>query len=148
MADNIDYVDSMHLPASLDALGTLFQRLARACQHAGFTASERLRVELVLEEVFTNTVDHGYANPLEACRHAVSVALRALPGELHITYSDAAKPFNPVTASTPALDLPVAQRRVGGLGLVLLAKMPRHCTYRHENGHNILDMVFACESHS
>jgi len=134
------------MPASLDALSPLLARVVCACQHAGLSTSESLRVELVIEEIFTNTIDHGYAK--EVNHRPVWMALQATPGELHIAYIDAAPAFNPVTFGTPSLDLPMANRQVGGLGLILLAKIPRSCSYRYENGHNVLDMLFCPEYRS
>src|ERR1700757_3478113 len=70
--------------------------------------AERARLLIILEELFTNNVNHGYDGEAAAARIEVSLAVRA--GRLTIDFSDDARPFDPLSATPPALNLPVGDR--------------------------------------
>jgi anti-sigma regulatory factor (Ser/Thr protein kinase) len=55
-----------------------------------------------------------------------------------IEFSDSGKPFNPLEHKYPDITLPVAQREIGGLGLLMAKKMTDHIDYRYEDGMNKL----------
>jgi anti-sigma regulatory factor (Ser/Thr protein kinase) len=85
-------------------------------QTAGAGHEATIRVVLVLEELFTNTVAHGYPPGGEG---RVWVALALTGNAIEITYEDAAPPFDPFGAPAGAARS-VAERPVGGVGLALV----------------------------
>jgi anti-sigma regulatory factor (Ser/Thr protein kinase) len=115
------------LPALLDA--------ARgACRAAGLTADVMHRVELVLEEAFSNSVRHGYGGETGL---PVWLASRILPDGIELVYQDAAPPFDPLRdARLPGTD------RIGGVGRVLMNSLPRHARYAFVDGRNTLTFEF------
>ena len=66
---------------------------------AGADHGTTLRVVLLLEELFTNTVTHGYADAGEGL---VWVTLALGTGVIEITYEDAGPAFDPLTGA-PAI---------------------------------------------
>ena len=68
-----------------------------------------------VDELVCNVVGHGYAGrPGE-----VEVAFLATPEELAVRIRDDAPPFDPTAVPEPPLDLPLARRRLGGMGVHL-----------------------------
>ena len=67
---------------------------------AGADHGTTLRVVLVLEELFTNTVTHGYAG---ARRGPGLGHARGRAGVIEITYEDAGPAFDPLTGAPAAL---------------------------------------------
>ena len=68
-----------------------------------------------VDELVCNVVGHGYAGrPGE-----VEVAFLATPEELAFRIRDDAPPFDPTAVPEPPLDLPLARRRLGGMGVHL-----------------------------
>ena len=65
--------------------------------HAAVDDNARWHLVLVVEELFTNTVTHGYRGGADA---PVEISLACDRGGVTLLYEDAAPPFNP-------LDLPV-----------------------------------------
>ena len=53
-------------PARIDALTQMAAFVEEVGALAEFTHHDRLRLTLVLEELFTNTVEHGYGGDSEA----------------------------------------------------------------------------------
>lgn len=115
------------LPALLDVARS-------ACRAAGLTADALHRVELVLEEAFSNSVRHGYGGETDL---PVWLTTHILPDGIELVYQDAAAPFDPLLdARLPGTD------RVGGVGRVLMNKLPRHSRYALVGGRNTLTFEF------
>ena len=127
-------------PARLGELRTLREFLERFCALAEVATDDCLRVNLVLEELFTNTVRHGYRGE---CDDPIWVTLRAAPGALHVTYEDSAPPFNPwVGLPEFAPDATLRSRRIGGLGVLLTRKLANTRDYAYLYGRNRIRMQF------
>ena len=109
-------------PARIDALAQLAAFVEEVAGLAEFTRHDCLRLTLVLEELFTNTVEHGYGGDSEA---AVEIACDVERGRVAVTYEDAAPGFNPLAAIQPPDERSDRRRarRPGKLGLVLIARM-------------------------
>jgi anti-anti-sigma factor len=90
---------------------------------------------LVVEELLTNVTIHAYDG--EPGREA-RVGLRLLPDEIEIRIEDTGPPFNPLDAPPPDLDAPLAERPVGGLGLVLVRQFVSRWSYAREGSTNVL----------
>lgn len=96
------------------------------------------RARLVVEELFANSIRHGYGQESDA---PVWLAVEADGERLHITYMDEAQPFDPFADrqfSGKALEVPLEERHVGGLGRLLISEIAQRMHYRRENGRNII----------
>ena len=122
-----------HFPARLTALTEVLDHIAAICKQAGLKNDEQLRVELAVEELFTNTVRHGYG---QDCDQPVWIAADNSNGSLCITYQDAAPAYNPLNRPTDRIPPPI-----GGLGVTLVENFA-HTLYLHENERNTLIMTF------
>lgn len=128
-------------PARLGELRTLREFLERFCALAEIAADDCLRVNLVLEELFTNTVRHGYRGECDA---PIWVTLdSAAQGTLRVTYEDSAPPFNPwVGLPEFAPDSTLRSRRIGGLGVLLTRKLAKSRDYAYLFGRNRIRLEF------
>ena len=100
----------------------------------GLADEEQARLLVILEELFTNVVTHGYGGEIEAC--SVAVALDWRRGRLTINFVDDGPPFDPLAHSAPDLDAPAEQRPIGGLGIAIvraLVDRARYCRQDHRN---------------
>ena len=96
------------------------------------------RLILVLEELFANTVEHGYAQ-LGAAAAARPVWLAVAPGAdgIEVVYEDAAPAHDPFAkATTPDYSGPVDSWQVGGVGVALVIKLGRKVSYDRADGRN------------
>ena len=75
--------------AELRRIGTFVEGY---CAEAGFARERCLRLNLVLEELFINTVNHGHRGDCDA---PIWIQLDAQPQAVQLTYEDTAPPFNP-----------------------------------------------------
>lgn len=107
------------------------------CQREHIGHPVALRLTLVVEELFTNTVRHGYGGDSDA---PIAIALSAAGDEVTLYFEDAAPRFDPLPYmhSPPAdLDAPSQARGVGGLGLHLVAQMSTHIRHAYADGNRL-----------
>jgi anti-sigma regulatory factor (Ser/Thr protein kinase) len=133
-------------PARMAAFPEVAAFVAEACAAAGFDRPDCLRLTLVVEELFTNTVVHGHGGDSE---EPVIVALDAQPGRVALTYEDTGKAYDAFsTVEAPNELAGVELRSVGGLGMVLIANMATHLAYSHSRGRNRISLVVSAASGS
>lgn len=137
-ADTDDPVDERAFAARLAEVAAIAEFVRATCARHALPAPVALRSTLVLEELFSNTVRHGHGGDSDAIVH---IALRAGLGRLHLVYLDHAPPFDPIAAARPPADLPLPERPVGSLGLVLTAGLARQARYRRIDGGNRIELT-------
>lgn len=91
--------------------------------------------EIALEEIFINVATHG----APAGRPAqVDVTLRRDGEELTLLIEDDGPAFDPLQLPTPNIHAPLAERRVGGLGVHLVRQLMDAVSYERGDGRNRL----------
>ena len=90
---------------------------------------------IALDEVLTNAI--SYAFP-DGRRHDIEVRVEYHDGILAASVSDDGDPFNPLAQPLPDIHAPLADRKIGGLGLHLLRSMMDSVEYRRASGRNHL----------
>lgn len=124
-------------PPTLDAFPRVAAFLEEVCAAAAFGREDSLRLTLVVEELFTNTVMHGLPDgaPIE-------LVLDALPGRIAVTYEDLGPAFDPFAVrELPTEDADVEDLPLGGLGLVLIVRLSEDLQYTHTDGRNRISLV-------
>lgn len=121
-------------PAALSGVRAIRAFAERFCAQAGVGRDACLRLNLVLEELFTNTIRHGHRDGLDA---PVWISLARAEDALSVVYEDCAPPFNPyawLAAATAAGPQPL--RRPGGLGILLTRELAASREYAYVFGRN------------
>jgi anti-sigma regulatory factor (Ser/Thr protein kinase) len=106
----------------------------------GVERSAILRVVLVLEELFTNTVTHGYPPGAEG---PVWVTLAAEGSGVEVTYEDAGSAFDPLTEGPPPPDPThaFAGQPPGGMGLALVLGLSTGARYARVGDRNRITLT-------
>lgn len=121
-------------PARRDALPDVCAFVEDACQRAAVPYRDGLRLILLIEELFVNTVVHGHGRDSDA---PVRLALSRIPSAVAVEYEDTAPAFNPFAAERPASDsADLDERQVGGLGITLITTMADDLDYVRREGRN------------
>ena len=128
--------DACTVPARMDCLAEAIEFVEAFCADRGVAGSDGLRLSLVVEELFTNTVTHGHGGDSDA---PVRIGLRVDATHVELSYEDSAPPFDPLDHAArspvdPAADL--ADRPVGQLGLALVVSMAERAAYERADGCN------------
>ena len=134
-----DLQTTRSFPARLDLLPSLTAYLEEAGTAAGLARDDCLRLTLLVEELFTNTVLHGHGGDTDAL---VTLAVDFGAGQIALTYEDSAPSRDPF-AALPRLDerASVEERAVGGLGLPLIAGIVERLEYSRVGGRNRVYLV-------
>jgi len=127
-------------PARRDALPEVETFLAEVCTGAGLTREVCLRVTLLVEELFTNTVVHGHGADSDAPVH---LDCEVAAGRIALVYEDTDPAYDPFAGVVrPDSSADVEDRPVGGLGVLLVSAMAQHVEYRREGDRNRIALVF------
>jgi len=127
MPASSDHALELDLPASLEGLRTGLTALERHCNDGGLPRAALARTLTVFEEIFTNTVKHGYRGQ-DGRRIRASLAGR---DPLRLTFEDSAPPFDPKSWDSSAdLARGLTDRPVGRHGIALVMGLSRHAQWQ------------------
>lgn len=136
--------DTLHLPASLESLIPFQQFISCNAKKAGMHAMQVKRIELVVEEIIVNLVEHADLSKNNSVTIRWSIKTDALTSKrqciLHI--HDWSHEFNPLTAPPPDINADIDHRAIGGLGLHFVRSMSDACDYKRYDNTNILRLAF------
>lgn len=113
--------------------------IAAVCTAEGLPRKTCLRLTLLVEELFTNTVVHGHGRDTEApIRLTVDVGVESIA----LTYEDTAPPHDPFAkVRVPDEAAGIDERPVGGLGVMLIAAMAERVQYTYAGGRNRISLI-------
>lgn len=123
------------MPARYADLTGLLAALADHAAGAGVDALHIHRLQLAVEELFTNTIQHGLGGESAL---PVVVGLSADGRSATLRYRDLAPPFDLTVAAALAHD----HDRIGGFGLNVLRSMATAIRYRYCDGANHTELDF------
>ncbi|MFO1324458.1 MAG: ATP-binding protein [Burkholderiales bacterium] len=133
--------DVRDFPARFAAVADTAAFALEFCGRRGIGRQAASRLRLVIEELFTNSVQHGYGGE---CDKTVRIALAMIDGYLTLQYEDSAPRYDPLQrlSTLPpdlvaALDAPPTD----GLGVYLVGKLAYGARYEYEDGRNRLWLV-------
>ena len=131
MTSRLEVVLGNHL-AEIGRLSLLVEEFGRA--HA-LPEDVVHAFNLALDEIITNVIVHGYT---DAQPHTIPVRLWRDGETVHAEIEDDGRAFNPLDVPPPDLDVPIEERKVGGLGLFLVRAMMDQFEYRREDDRNVV----------
>jgi len=94
-------------------------------------------IRLVLEEVVTNIISHGYA---DRAAHAIEVSIVNSASDITLSVRDDAQPFNLLEHPLPDLTIPLEERGVGGMGVHIVREIMDEIDYKREADGNVVVM--------
>ena len=125
-------------PARLEAFAHVVAFVESVCAGAGVGRDGCLRLVLVVEELFVNTVVHGHGGDCDA---PVQLTVDPQPGGIRVIYEDQAPRFDP---SAGPHDVPNAHEGPpGGHGLLLVRRFSSDLEYSRAGGANRVTFVIA-----
>ena len=133
MAGSVKNAYSAMFLARLAELRRIGSFLEGFCAETDLARERCLRLNLVLEELFVNTVHHGHRGDSDA---PIWIVLDAQAQAVQVTYEDTAPPFNPFAYR-------VEMGKVGGLGVLLTRELAAAREYAYLFGRNRIRLSLA-----
>lgn len=126
-------------PARLSEFNAIRLAIGDFAAQTGICSEDCHRVVVIAEELFVNTVHHGYRGE---CDRPVWIALQCTGSVLEFRFEDEAPEFDPIArASVANLGANPDARPVGGLGVFLALTLSREARYRREGGRNVIEFT-------
>ena len=97
------------------------------------------KLNVVVDELVTNIVNYAYPN---GENDYLDVEIMHDKELLTIRFRDGGVPFNPLEKAPPDITLPMDQRSIGGLGILLVVQKVDAIAYEYINGENVLTISF------
>jgi serine/threonine-protein kinase RsbW len=135
----VQFEKNMHhlnrvFPARLRAFEQVKALIDEFGKVADLGREDRHKLTLIVEELFTNTVNHGHKGDSDA---QVFITFEEDAGDVQLIYEDSAPPFDPLAAgSRTDIDATVKERRVGGLGIFITIGLTDQADYSYVDGRN------------
>lgn len=127
--------DSLELPNRLDHLDRLGPFVEQFAARSGVPEAVAGAFRLALEEMVSNVVRHGYSDDRP---HIIHVRLTREGATVAAVVEDDGRPFDPLSRPVPAIDRPIHERGIGGLGVWLTRNAVDEMEYRREGDKNVL----------
>jgi len=121
----------------LAELKTLHQHLNNWGGGIGLPANSISRINICLDELFTNIVSYGFNDDSE---HIVEFTLIFDQNLVTINIEDNGVPFNPLEKVDPKFPANVESAKIGGLGILIIRKLMDNVSYERKPGKNKLTM--------
>lgn len=125
------------LKNSTSELKALHQHLDNWGGDIGLSANSILRINICLDELFTNIVSYGFDDDLE---HIIIFTLSGDNNLVVINIEDNGIPFNPLEKIDPDFPDNVESADIGGLGIHIIKKLMDNVSYERKQGQNKLSM--------
>jgi serine/threonine-protein kinase RsbW len=125
------------LKGRLEEINHLATALDLFCNEAGLDDLIKNQVNLILEELYTNTANYGFQGITNG---QVSITLSVIDGQLDIIYQDNGIEFNPLEMEAPDLQLSIDDRPIGGLGVYFVKALTDQIEYSRVGEFNLLKM--------
>jgi anti-sigma regulatory factor (Ser/Thr protein kinase) len=90
-------------------------------------------INLVLDELLTNTISYGYA---DKTTHTIEIRFELHDGQLNLEIIDDARPFDPRRAKAPERKGALKDLPLGGRGIHLVRSFTDSLAYQRKRGRN------------
>lgn len=97
-------------------------------------------LQLVIEEVVTNVITHGYGG---RPGHTFTLELRIEGRRVTAVLTDDAPAYDPLARAEADVHAPLAERGIGGLGVHFVKKLVDSAAYERRDGSNVLTLARA-----
>jgi len=130
-------VKSMKRPARMEHLESLIGFVAACAREHGVPPKIVSKIELAAEEALVNIIRYAYPDkPGE-----VEVTCHKDENAFTVIFRDWGIPFDPVTRPDPNTHLSLAERRIGGMGILLIKRMIPEVRYERKDQANVLYFI-------
>lgn len=129
----------INIKSRLSGVEIMNVQLAKMCNEWEISEDVAFSMNLALEEIVTNIINHGYEGREE---YSITIRFTLEKDNLRIQIKDGAPEFNPLDLPEPEdLNKPLEERKIGGLGIHLVKKFTDNFSYRRSNNKNVITLI-------
>lgn len=124
----------LRLPGKLEQVQAACDFVIKAAKAADFDDEGIFQIQLSVEEIFTNIVEHGYGS--DGDDKSIDIIANITDKSLFISILDEAPPFNPLLIQAPDPEASLWERQVGGWGIYFVRQYMDDVQYQLDNNRN------------
>ena len=125
------------LENNLDSIPQLNEFVDGISEELDFDMSTTMKLNLAIEEAVVNIINYAYP---EGTKGFVNIDASSNDVRLKFVITDEGTPFDPTTRKEVDTTLPVEERPIGGLGILLVRKLMDSINYERIDGKNVLTL--------
>lgn len=123
---------------TFDSVAEGARKLAVFAEESGLTPRKAYQLDLIYEELMTNVVKYSYS---DGAPHQIGVSLDNTDAALTFTIVHDGVDFNPWTQADPDVNVPLEERGIGGVGIMLVRKFSLSASYERKDGKSIISVI-------
>ena len=134
MSDKLDFLTEN----TFDSVADGARKLEVFAEESALPPRKAYQLDLIYEELMTNVVKYSYS---DGGSHQIQVSLENNDQTLTFTIIHDGSDFNPWTQADPDLNVPLEERGVGGIGIMLVRKFSLSASYERRDGKSIITVI-------
>ncbi len=131
--------DSIEAPAAQEAIRTLSVFAESFLAEVKIAEERRQQFLMALDEVVTNIVSYAYPKGKRGSIHMSLDDDGA--GHIAIALEDYGVEFNPLSHEDPKFNIPIEERKIGGMGIPMIKNFCDSLLYERDGGRNRLTLA-------
>lgn len=129
-------MNKITVPAKIENLQKVLNFVIEQLDSVKYNIKARLQLELSIEEVYVNIANYAYES--EDGEVVICCNINKNPLQITLQFIDCGTPYNPLKNRDPDISLKIKEKKVGGLGILLIKKNVDNIAYEYKDGKNIL----------
>ena len=122
----------------VEELSRLAEQVDVLAENWGLPMPLCMNINLVLEEAVSNVIFYAFEDEE---KHDIEIFIALQDDQLKIEIVDDGIPFDPSKSEQADISLPIEERPVGGLGILLISKIMDEVLYIREDNKNKLSLM-------
>ncbi len=131
-------VSELVVPAEVTRVSEVTSFVEKALASSGADPSVTMPLVLSAEEAFVNIASYAYPGRVGG---RVIVRCEVTHETARLILSDEGVPFNPLMHPVPDITEGIEDRRIGGLGILMIRRLSDEVEYSYSGGKNILTIT-------
>ena len=128
---------SIKLSADLKNIERIMSFVLQSAREQGIPEEKDVDIQIAVEEAFVNICSYAYVGG----RGEVEVNCCSINDSFVIEIIDSGIPFDITSVEDPDVKADIYERKVGGLGGLLIRKLMDMAVYRREGNRNVLRLI-------
>ena len=123
--------------AEVSSYGNLLKYMNEFCEKEQLDMKISQKLELVIEEIFTNICSYAYPDS----KGNVRIEMLNKDGKITVRFEDWGIKYNPLEKEDPDINLSTDKRPIGGLGIFMVKNAVQNIEYEYKDNKNILTLT-------
>lgn len=130
--------EEIRITNNIDEIGKLTEFVEELGTELSLPMETTMHINLALEEAVSNIIMYAYP---QGETHEIMLRTTVTKDQIIFLLTDNGLSFDPTHAPDVNLDVPVEERKIGGLGIFLIRSIMNEISYQRLDGENRLIMI-------